>query len=270
MIAFPLATAHAEASYNPYYLNGTSTPDKPPARTTSAPEASKQDWNVTLGLGAAIAPKYPGSSADHLEPIPMVSIIYQDTYFFGPNGLGANVLNWNGLKAGPVLGFTPERNHHDDQRLNKMGNIESSVNAGGFVSYTTGAFDINSVVKQAVTHMDSYGLSGSVAANYHLPLVPKKLDLSAGPLIDFADSDYMRTWFGVTQGQASASGFRAYSPQGGIEDIGASAMLTYHYTQHILLNTFLNVKELVGDAADSPITESATQVTGGVSIGYHF
>jgi outer membrane scaffolding protein for murein synthesis (MipA/OmpV family) len=100
------------------------------------------DWNITLGAGFAVRPTYPGASAYHARPIPLVSITYRNLFFLGPGGLGVNAVNWSGFHAGPVLGFEGGRNQGDDPHLNGLGDIQPSVTAGLFAAYRFGPFEV--------------------------------------------------------------------------------------------------------------------------------
>lgn len=229
---------------------------------------SSQPWNVTLGIGLAAEPDYPGARRYRPSPLPMVSITYRDFLFLGPGGIGINAINWHGLRAGPVLGFGFGRRQSDDPHLNGLGNIQPSVNAGGFAAYRFGPFELNGTVRQAVTHT-GYGLTGSASFNYMRPLIPKKLALALGPEIDLANGEYEQTWFGVSPAQSARSGLPAYTASGGVKDVGLHAILTYRYSEHILFRAFGDVRQFSGSAANSPIVQSKVQAIIGVGGAYH-
>ena len=228
-----------------------------------------QDWDVTIGVGVGAEPTFPGASAYRASPIPLVSIKYRNLFFLGPGGLGVNLVNWNGLRAGPLVGYGRGRDQSDDPHLNGLGDIARTVTGGGFISYTAGPIRVAGTLRQALTH-SSYGLTGRLQLDYRQPLIPRKLFFEAGPEVDFANDQYARTWFGVSPGQSAASGLPVFTPGGGVKDVGANANLTYRYTQHNLLRGFVDVRELVGDIADSPIVQSKTQALVGAGVAYHF
>jgi MipA family protein len=227
------------------------------------------NWNVTLGAGVAGRPDYPGASGYRAEPIPLVLISYRDLFFLGPLGLGMNAINWNGFRAGPVLGYEGGRNQSDDSRLDGLGDIQPSATAGLFAGYHDGPFAISATARQAIIHT-SNGLDGLVWLDYRAAIVSHSLSLAIGPDVEFADSQYDRTWFGVTPGQSALSGLPVFTPGGGVRDVGLHAVLTYHYSEHILVVTFATVRELIGDVSDSPIVESKTQGLAGMGVAYHF
>jgi MipA family protein len=227
------------------------------------------NWNVTLGAGVIGEPDYPGASGYRARPFPLVLITYHDFLFLGPLGLGANVINWNGFRAGPIIGYEGGRDQDDDPRLSGLGNIEPSLTAGGFASYRSGPIGISVTVRQAVTHT-SNGLVGLASLSYRAVIVPRSLDVAVGPDVEFADAQYDRTWFGITPTQSADSGLPVFTPGGGVRDYGLHAVLTYRYSEHIVVVGLATVKELTGDIADSPIIESKTQGLVGLGVAYHF
>jgi outer membrane scaffolding protein for murein synthesis (MipA/OmpV family) len=230
---------------------------------------SARGWNVTLGAGFAFRPDYPGASSDRVRPIPLVSIRYRDWFSLGAAGLRMNVIDRNGLRAGPVLGFAPGRSQSDDVRLNGLGDIEPSATAGIFAAYRIGRFELSGTLRQAVIHAHN-GLTGLVRFEYHAALIPQRVALVIGPDLEVADTQSERTWFGVTADQSTRSGLPVYTPGAGVKDVGLHAALTYRWSEHVLLRGFASIKELVSDAADSPIVQSKTQAVIGMGVAYHF
>jgi outer membrane protein len=233
-----------------------------------AQEPTLGKWSVTLGAGVAEVPDYPGGDRYRVRPVPLVSIEYDKLVFLGPYGLGLNAIQWNGLRAGPVLGFEGGRKQDDDPHLNGLGDISPSLTGGVFATYRFSSFQVSGTVRQAITHTEN-GLTGLLQFDYR-GRIADRFELIAGPDVEFADGAYDRTWFGVSPGQSAQSGLPVFSPGGGVKDAGLHAILTYYYTQHVLLRGFAGVKELTGDIAGSPIVQSKTQGLVGLGAAYHF
>lgn len=226
-------------------------------------------WNVALGAGLADRPDYPGSSHYQVRPVPLVSISYGDRLAVGPFGLGFAALDWNGLRAGPVLGIEAGRRESVDSHLNGLGDISTSVTGGAFVSYRVGVFDIYATARQAINDSGS-GLSGLVQFNFRQALVPRKLEFIAGPDMEFGNREHEQTWFGVTAAQSLQSGLPVYTPGGGVNTVGIHAALTYRASEHVSWRAFTNLKDLTGQAADSPIVERRIEYVFGLGAAYHF
>ena len=234
-----------------------------------AQPAATGSWNVTLGAGLADAPRYPGADTDRVRLVPLAQVSYDKTLFLGTSGLRWNLINIDGFRAGPVLGYLGGRNQDSDPRLNGLGDIHSSLTAGAFALYHRGPFEIGVTVRQAITQTDN-GLLGLVTADYLIPLMGRRMLLTFGPDMEFANARGNQTWFGVTPTQSFDSGLPVFTPGGGVRDVGAHATLTYHYSEHFLLRVFGSLKDLTGDDSNSPIVENRTQALFGVGLAYHF
>jgi len=101
-----------------------------------------------------------------------------------------------------------------------------------------------------------------------------RITLSAGPRLALGDGEFTRTYFGVTPAEAALNGQVApYRPSGGITSVGATAAISYDWSQQWSSTAFVTYKRLVGDAADSPIVErfgSENQVGLGLTLSYSF
>jgi len=137
------------------------------------------------------------------------------------------------------------------------------------MSYRIGRFDFYATAREAINNSGS-GLDGLVQLNYRQPLVPRKLFLTLGPDLEFGNREHEQTWFGVTPTQSLQSGLPAFSPEGGVNSVGVHAHLTYVASQHVILRGFINLKDLVGQAADSPVVERTTAHVVGLGVAYHF
>lgn len=227
------------------------------------------EWDVTLGLGVAVRPRFPGARDYRQWPVPLVSLRYRDLFFVGPQELGLNVVRWRGLRFGPVLGMEYPRYERWDSHLHGLGDIQPTATAGVVASYSAGPFIIIGTARQAIVHA-SYGLLGRIAVNYEHVLIPGKLVLILGPELDFGNRDYARTWFGVSAQQSERSGLPIFSPPGGMDSFGLTAGLVYHCTGHVLLRSFVGISEIPGGIAKSPIVQRKDQVQVGVAVAYHF
>jgi outer membrane protein len=231
--------------------------------------AVKGDWDVTIGIGAAMAPKFTGADKYTLRPTPLGSITYRDRIFLGPDGFGVNAIDRQGLRAGPVIGYEGGRKQSDDSHLQGLGNIQPSITAGLFASYDMGQFQIRGTIRQSAIHAAN-GLRATIGASYRQPLPIENLTLTVGPEVGLGDGSYMRTFFGVSSDQSARSGLPIFRAQSGLEEAGIAAALTYRYSEHILLRSFLGIHQLLGDAARSPIVQSATEGVIGLGVAYHF
>ena len=233
--------------------------------------ASRSSWDVTLGGGAVAEPRYEGSKHYILNPIPFVAIRYDDLVSVGIDGIRLDAIHSGGLRLGPVLSYSGGRVAGDDELLQNLNDVQSSINAGAFATYRLGRFEFLAQAQQAVLH-EHNGLFGKIGVTYQepFPLFGKKATLEAGPIVEFANRQYEETWFGITPAESIRSGLREYSPSGGVKDVGVQNSLTIQYSPHIIFRGVVNFKELVGNASDSPLTTSKSQFFIGIGAGYRF
>ena len=227
------------------------------------------EWSVTLGGAIGAGPRFPGASTDRARFAPLIEILYGKTLFLGINGLGLNAINTDHFRAGPVLGYEGGRREDVDAHLNGLGDILPSLTAGVFATYHLGRFTAGATVRQSITH-SSNGLIGLVHFDYRIPLRRERAFFSVGPDFEFANAEYNQTWFGVTPTQSFDSGLPVFTPRGGVKDVGIHGAATYFFSQHLLLRALVSFKDIVGDAANSPIVQDRTRVVLGIGLAYHF
>jgi len=231
-------------------------------------KAKPHGWDLVIGGGVGARPTYQGSQSYEPAPIPFVSITYDDFVSLSPEGLRATVVRLGGFTAGPLLGYLGGRRESDDAALHGLGNIQSSITAGGFVRYEMRPFDLSATIRQAIVHSKN-GFEAEIQASYGLKL-SDSLGLKIGPEITFSDGRYNQTFFGVTSAQSQSSGLHVFTPGGGVKDVGLQASLLYKLDDHWGLRGVSSVRELVGDAGSSPIVQARTQFFTGLGIAYRF
>jgi outer membrane scaffolding protein for murein synthesis (MipA/OmpV family) len=248
-----------------------------PAQAQSLPDEelvqtsvfSLNSWNFNIGGGVGIGPDYQGSDHYKVHPVTIGSLSYRNVLFVGPAGAGANFFHVEGLRAGPVLGYRGGRKETVDVHLKGMGNISASIEAGVFLDYDLGPFTLSGTYRHALTHSNN-GAIGRVQLDFEQKLFNDELDVHVGPEVDFGDSRYVTKWFGVTPAQAAASGFRVYTPHGGANGAGVYLTADYYFTPWLFLHSFGSIRELIGDAGNSPIVMKKEQAVAGMGLVFHW
>lgn len=246
-------------------------PGQPPAQKAA------KDWDIRIGAGALYQPEYEGSDEYEVSPAPLLMINYRDLVFLRGTTLGANAFTWQGpresdkLQVGPLVRYQFGRDEDDSDDLRGMGDIDDSVELGGFITYSIGAWSTGLTLFQDIS--DSHdGFTAKFNVGHRHSFSPK-LRLRSELYTTWADENYTQTYFGVTAVQAARSGMRRYQAEGGIKDVGLTLDLDYSLTQNWGLTGRLGFKRMLGDAADSPLVEdrgSANQLTTGLFLSYRF
>lgn len=241
------------------------------------PSNSKQsDWDISLGLGAGVKPTFEGSDRYSVQAMPLVNVVYKDMISLGINGLNAYWRN-GPLRIGAGLTYNSGRpdskengvlGSQGDDRLRGMGGIDTALGLKAFASYRLGIVDVSaSVTKYTGGNNNGVVSDVGIAMPYRLT---NELTVTPHTGLTWGNRDYMQTFFGVTSAQSANSGFAKYSVGAGIKDIKAGIDANYRLDKNWFLNLRTDVKQLVGKAADSPISFSDTGVTAMAAIGYRF
>ena len=233
-------------------------------------------WRFALGGGVVSTPKFPGSKDLKTEVVPLISATY-GRFFVGavpgsgtPAGVGVNLYQDSHWRLGAALSadiFSP-RKESDDSHLRGLGDINRTARAGVFASYTYDWLSIRANVASDILNKKQGTTAGlEVEASYH---PTDQLTLTAGPGITCADRQYMKTFFGVDAEQSARSGLPAFDAKSGVSNVRFSVGANYQFDPHWSVGARFSAAKLRGAAADSPITEKATQNTTGLFVVYRF
>ncbi len=239
----------------------------PQGNFDNARYSSSSDWKITLGVGAAYAPKYEGSDKLEAGAVPLVSIEYGDTLSIDFSGVTVNLLNHNGFRLGVKGGWEAGRKEKDDRKnLRGMGDIKAAGVVGGVIAYGVDPFEIYAKVDKTID--GSEGLTATIGAS-----VSHKVDqfiLGADLSATWADDKHMKSYFGVTSAQSARSGLRRFDAKSGFKRVDASASVTYLLTENWSITGAGGVGFLLGDAKDSPLSKKDIQPFAMVGVAYTF
>jgi outer membrane protein len=243
--------------------------------TRDAAPPPDQGWRVDLGGAVLAYPLYPGSKIERVLPIPSIEAHDGDQFFASVReGIGYNVVRWNGFEAGPVANVAFPRYESDKRAaLRGLGNVDLTLEAGGFVRYNFGQYATVKVeARQGVNGHDGLVLENSVDLNAP-PLFHNHLFLSAGPHLYYYDHSYAQAYFGVTPSQSVQSGYAPFQPNDGIK-AAAGLAAVYLITDRVTWTAFGEFGRLAGGIANSPIVRgeygSRNQYTVGSALTYRF
>jgi MipA family protein len=239
------------------------------AAPSSAGDASK--WKISIGPGVMISPKYPGSRAFSVLPLPSLDISYDDDRLFsqGLDVLGVNWLKSDSYHVGTSISFDfQSRNESDDPRLRGLGNVHTGPKLKLFADYSY-SFLMGSVAALQDIAGTGQGLlvSADLAAN--LPVTSRWL-VSLGPGVTWADAVYTHTLFGVSTQQSTASGLPVFQTSSGVRDVHLNAYSSYDFTSRWTGSVACTAGKLQRYAGESPITQQRTELNVFAALNYKF
>ncbi|WP_129793318.1 MipA/OmpV family protein [Sphingosinicella sp. CPCC 101087] len=241
----------------------------------AAPAVAQDErgWIVSLGAGAQLYPKYPGSEDLGLNPLPIVDLRREGaplTFEAPDEGWGFGVLGSDRVfNFGPSIAFQGKRKEKDVGAA--VGNVGFTVEAGAFAELFLGEnFRLRAEGRRGLGGHE--GWIGDLSADFVLRDRDTYV-FSIGPRARISDDNYQDAYFSVTPAVAATTGLPAYDAGGGFHAVGAVAGLTYMLDPNWGLYGYAGYDRLIGDAADSPIVRnfgSRDQFSGGLGIFYSF
>ena len=114
----------------------------------------------------------------------------------------------------------------------------------------------------------SDGFTAKFGTAYSLPL--DSFMFSIGPSVTWADSNYMESYFGVTDRQSRKSGLSRFDADAGIKRVDLEVSGLYFIDDHWVVRGEAGLGHLVGDAADSPVSQQNLQLSTMFIVGYKF
>jgi MipA family protein len=230
-----------------------------------------------VAIGAGVAPDYDGS--DDLRAIP---------FLLGDIRYRGLTLELRGLRGrvdlasdprfsiGPVIGPRLDRKNVDGP-VGLLPEIDMAVEAGGYVGYRFGGDALGQGAVQTeltVVHDISRTYNGLVATGSVAFTALRTPDsfVSLDAQATWGNADYTRTYFGIAPTDAVRSGLPSYRPGAGFRDVGAGLTAGHYFSRHWGLIGRVGATYLVGDAANSPVTDrgSRWQPLGGLTLSYRF
>lgn len=234
-------------------------------------------WSFNVGGGAIYRPDYEGSDDYEVRGLPVLGVNYRDIVMLRGGSLMIDVVQLSGtslaenLSFGPLVKFDQGREADDNAILRNLGDIDQGALAGVFVGYQLGPVDLELTVAQDATSRHE-GLIAEIQAGYGFMLT-QRLRAQIQVSGTWTNDDYTQAYFGITRDQARASGLREFTAEAGVKDAGAALSVNYLLTEHWRVTGRLAYRQLLGDAADSPLVEdegAANQASAALFVSYQF
>ena len=237
------------------------------------PAAVEGETATSLGLGFGIVPDYEGSSDYTAVPLPYLSMRFANnmSVLWVANKARANLVPSGNWMAGPLVEYIKSRADVDNNKVDKLKNVDAALMMGGFVGYRIERF-IFTLEAMADVASGNDGTLVRLKGSYHLPIDEEWSALFI-VYTTWADSDYMDAYFGIDGADSRRSGLKKYDADSGIKDVGFVVPVTYSPYEHWSFMGALGYKRLVGDAEDSPVVDKegeANQFVAGAFVIYKF
>lgn len=223
----------------------------------------KDELSGSIGLGTVVVPRFEGGSK--YIPVPYIPLQLKYKGFqLRTRGLGleADVIPSRIIDAGPIIQARLGRNGVDDSRVDALNEVNPAMEVGGYLQINSppilnkkdSAFVRASLVQDVVgAHR---GAIGEVSTGYGLAITDK-LRMGVNVSSSYASGDFMNSYFTVSPVESQRSSLTRFTADSGIKDIGATVYATYNLKGPWGISTILGYSRLLGDAANSSITQEA-------------
>jgi MipA family protein len=247
-------------------------PDLPLNNIPSAPSTGTAPpvgvWRFALGGGASYSPRYEGAEAYRLRFMPLLDANYNNGKIFISllRGIGYNFSDAKDVQYGVRLMPGHSRRQSADPHLNGMGDIGFIPEAGLFYNQRFAPWYISSGITTG-----SHGTHAELGGGIGFPLSAADR-LRLGVNLNWGDTRYNQTYFGVTPEQAAASGnaLTAYNANAGIKDYAVTANWLHSYDKKWFSIAGMSYKWLTGSAQQSPLTQRSSMASLNYLMGYRF
>ncbi len=238
------------------------------------PPFQSEGLHGSIGLGVGVRPAYEGADERKTRLTPNINLFYGDTYFLTGMTAGANLWKHTtaqglSISAGPLLAL--RRGRDEDDAAIGLGDIDRSLDAGGFIRLRKDGWQARADVRKDVSNGDG-GSTVNLSVGYGMP-VTRNMRLRANLDTAWASTAYMNTFYGIDATQSANSGIAQYAAESGFKQVGASLSADYAISREWGGFASLRYTRLIGDAADSPIVAalgSKDQVATTIGIKYRF
>jgi len=230
--------------------------------------AAAQDRAFAFSLtgGASVVPRYFGAETYRLAP----------SADFGFTGLRFGKLQLGnpddprvfvpgtGLRG--AFRYIPEREGKNE--LAGLNDVKASLELGLGLQHTSQHWQVYGTLRYGVLGHGAF--AGVLGANA-LYRSGGGLVVHAGPRAEFGDSQFMRTYFGITPAEASPT-LAAYRPRGGLYSVGVEIGAYQPLNADWGITGSVRYDRLRGDAAASPIVRQGrrNQLTAMIGLTRQF
>ncbi|MDX6805068.1 MipA/OmpV family protein [Terrihabitans rhizophilus] len=226
------------------------------------------DLVIIIGAGGRFQPAYEGASETEVSPFPIIDLEYLRIPGLGQFGGKKG----GGFSIGASFESVGERDSSEYDDLEGLNDVSATYQLGVKAGYEWDFAEIYGAARYAFG--GAHGVVGEIGANA-IFRPSAQWEIKAGPVVAFASSDYMDTYFSVTPGESINTGGRlgAYEAKGGLKSAGVVAEARYEFRPDWFVNADASYTRLVGDAADSPIVSDAgdeNQFTFGLGLSKRF
>jgi outer membrane scaffolding protein for murein synthesis (MipA/OmpV family) len=231
-----------------------------PAGAQGTPDLSGDRWQ--MGGLVYVSPSFEGSRSYEAIAFPFIAPAWVGSdgvlQIRGADDVRLRLFQNSGFELGPLAGYRFGRDGDDVTNVS-VGDVDGGLVFGAFATYRTGPMAFSVSYHHQVTGDDTGGLVRFGVE--HTSRLSPTLKLTTAVGTNYATEEYMTAFFAVPH---------VYAPEAGFKDVYVGATAAIDLSDRWSLLLIGRYSHLIGDAADSPIVETESQLYGGLALSYKF
>ena len=233
-----------------------------------SPEVLRAD-NFEIGGIALIRPVYEGAEKTEVGILPLIDISFGKSLFLNTErGLGAYFRKSRALELGGSFGYYESRKEEDGDQLKGLGDIDGGIDGRIFAKIRLNEYSFFVQIQNDLSNKHDGTLYVFGADYFNKPSSYTNWRVKSS--LTFADDNYMRSYFGISEAQSVKSGLNRFKAGSGFKDFTLDWIYNLYLSRHWGVKGVIGYKYLVGDAAESPLVTSKGQVSFGIGLFYKF
>ncbi|MEB0138767.1 MULTISPECIES: MipA/OmpV family protein [unclassified Undibacterium] len=229
-----------------------------------------KDFNYSLGAAAIFMPSYQGSNERRKAVYPLFDAHWKNGFFLSTvNGLGYNFSKSGNLQYGLRMSLEGARDVSRSSKLQGLGDVATTIEPGAFANYHINQnYSLLTSLRYG-SGVDHNGLQVSFGARATTELNDKHR-LTATVSANWANSQYMQSYFGVNATQSQASGYTPYTPSAGLTDVKLGTSWHWTIDTNWSLTTGATISRYSNDVSKSPFVFQNSPVVVYSAASYRF
>ena len=223
-------------------------------------EPDEEELKVRLGIIGGLAPEYRGDDAYRIAYAPNLRIVWKDFLFIKGRKAGMKLFDNDTIYGGVFARYTGGRSEENDG-LEGLGDISRTITSGAYLNFRYEAMRLKTEIRHDFLN-EGHGTLAIFELGSRIPWDRPLFYMAL--TTTWADSENMRTFFGVNRLQSQRSGLRTYYPSAGLRDVSLALSTAYEFFPQWSVSAHLRYIHLLGDAADSPVVKDIGSRHGGI------
>lgn len=213
-------------------------------------EFSPEDWQYKIGAAVGTVPDYSGSNQYETKGLPIFQIRYKDDVWIDPLGVRVKVWSTDCCRLLAQAGISTGRSPDKDSRAFQLPDISTGADIGfTFEGQLAKFFAFRLRARQEVAGgHGGTGLSaalGTIIRTESVRLIP---EFGA----EWRSNKYMDAYYGVPDSATAATGYAAYDPGAGFQDVAFRITSFYDLDDQWQLIMRGEAKLLLNEAKNAP------------------